>query len=435
VRFTVRGVLEDAGYRVYDAPDGATALQLALGPAAPAVVITDLRMPGMDGLALLAELNRRPDPPRVILLTAHGDERVAVSAMKAGAWDYFRKPFEIDELVSVVDRAAQSFQLRAENERLQGELALAGSLVFRSEPMRRLATLVQRVGPRDVTVLITGESGTGKERVAESIVRASSRAERPFLRFNCAALSPELVEAELFGHLKGSFTGASRDRPGLFREAHTGTLLLDEIGELAPSVQARLLRTLQSGEVRPVGSDRVEQVDVRILAATHRDLARMVEEGSFRSDLYFRLRVVQLHVPSLRERPDDIPVLARHFIQRFSERFGTGAVRPPAGWLEALAARPWPGNVRELENTIEMLVALSVDGELDPSLIGGDAPLERAGLTLPERIDAYERGLLVEALRSARGNKSEAARVLGVSRVTLYEKLRRHRIQEDRDGS
>ncbi len=340
-----------------------------------------------------------------------------------GWWS--RDPFEIDDLLGVVRRASETARLAADVERLSGELNLARSMVFVSPAMSRLARLVQRLGPRDVTVLITGESGTGKERVAEAVVRASSRAERPFVRFNCASLGPELAEAELFGHAKGAFTGAVRARPGLFREADGGTILLDEVGELAPIVQARLLRVLQSGEVRPVGEDRPVAVDVRVLAATHRDLAAMVAEGSFREDLYYRLKVVHLQVPSLRERPEDIPVLARHFLDRYVDRFDVGRLREPVELMDRLMAQRWPGNVRELENTCEMLVALS-DGELDLSLLGAPEGAERQAEGLKARVDAFERGLLVEALREAGGNKAAAARALGIGRVTLYEKLAKH---------
>jgi two-component system response regulator HydG len=428
VRFTIRNLLEDAGLTVREARDGQAALdELAVhGPAH--VVITDLRMPRMDGMALLRALRAQPNPPRVILMTAHGDERVAVEAMKSGAWDYFRKPFDIDELVAVVERAVETVRLQSDNERLQGELNLSRSMVFRSAAMSRLAVLVQRVAPRDVTVLITGESGTGKEGLAEAIVRASTRSEAPFVRFNCASLSPELAEAELFGHAKGAFTGAVGSRTGLFREADGGTILLDEVGELQPSVQARLLRVLQSGEVRPVGSDHATKVDVRVIAATHRDLLQMSADGTFREDLYYRLKVVHLHVPALRERPDDIALLARHFIERSARRFGTGALRVDPSLIDLLVAQPWPGNVRELENAVEMLVALSHEGELDPGLLPG-VEASSTGLGLRERMNAYERGAIVEALAASRGNKTAAARALGISRVSLYEKLEKHGIE------
>jgi two-component system response regulator HydG len=341
-------------------------------------------------------------------------------------------------------------RLRHDNERLAGELNLSRSLVFASEAMSRLAQLVQRAGPRDVTVLITGESGTGKERVAEALVRASPRAGRPYLRFNCAALTPELAEAELFGHARGAFTGAHRERPGLFREADGGTLLLDEVGELALPLQAKLLRVLQEGEVRPVGEDRALKVDVRIVAATHRDLRKLASEGRFREDLYYRLNVVHLRVPPLRERPEDIPVLARMFLDRFSDRFHTGPLKVPPGFFERLLAWPWPGNVRELENTLESLVALSNEGELDLGLLpelepsaapeaGTQAAEPTAkepgrgegvvGVGLKERVEAYERGLILDALRLSGSNRSEAARRLGIGRATLHDKLRKYGLE------
>ncbi|HYH94743.1 sigma-54 dependent transcriptional regulator [Hyalangium sp.] len=447
VRYTLRETLASlSGVEVDEAADGEIALErLSAHPCE--LVITDLRMPRMDGLELVRRLQKLPHPPRVIVITAHGSERYAVEAMKAGAYDYFRKPFDVDELLAVVGRALEAVRLRHDNERLAGELNLSRSLVFVSEAMSRLAQLVQRAGPRDVTVLIAGESGTGKERVAEALVRASPRAARPYLRFNCAALTQELAEAELFGHARGAFTGAHRDRQGLFREADGGTLLLDEVGELALPLQAKLLRVLQEGEVRPVGEDRALKVDVRIIAATHRDLRKLASEGRFREDLYYRLNVVQLRVPPLRERPEDIPVLARMFLDRFSDRFHTGPLKVPPGFFERLLAWPWPGNVRELENTLESLVALSNEGELDlellpapssaPATAGATAagPIveEQAraqagpvGLGLKGRVEAYERGLILDALRLSAGNRSEAARRLGIGRATLHDKLRKY---------
>jgi DNA-binding NtrC family response regulator len=436
VRYTLREILTSEGLAVDEAADGADAL--ARYDAAPAaLVLTDLRMPRIDGMELLRELMRRTPPPRVVLITAHGSERQAVEAMKAGAYDYFKKPFETEELLSVVRRSMEAVRLAYENEKLQGELALARSMVFASEAMRRLGVLVGRVAPRDVTVLITGESGTGKERVAEAIVRASRRADRPFIRFNCAALSPELAEAELFGHAKGAFTGAIRSRPGLFGEADGGTILLDEIAELTPSSQAKLLRVLQEGEVRPVGEERSHTVDVRVLAATHQDVEELVRAGRFRDDLFYRLNVVHLAIPPLRSRPEDIPALARFFLQRFADRFGVSPLHIPEALFDRLLTHPWPGNVRELENAMEGLVALSPPEGLDLGLLPGAARAdatetttapEGAGAALPlkQRVEAYERGLIVEALRGARGNRSEAARRLGMSRVTLHDKVRKY---------
>lgn len=450
LRFTLGEILAAEGLDVVTAADGADAVERFDSEPFP-LVITDLRMPRMDGMQLLEALARRVPCPKVIVITAHGSERQAVEAMKAGACDYFRKPFDNDELLVVVRRVLDAVRLAAENERLVGELALSRSMVFGSEAMNRLAVLVARVAPRDTTVLITGESGTGKERVAEAIVKASARADQSYVRFNCAALSAELAEAELFGHAKGAFTGAHRARSGLFREADGGTLLLDEIGELGPSTQATLLRVLQEGEVRAVGEERSRQIDVRIIAATHRDLERLVRQGRFREDLFYRLNVVSLRVPPLRERPADIPKLARHFLSRYSERFGLSHLHLPEGLFERLSAYRWPGNVRELENAMESLIVLSPPGELDLALLpdpsstvaeeaSGEAPQILAvlgsnqGLSLRQRLDAYERGLVVEALHQAAGNRSLAATRLGVSRVTLHDKIRKHGIVKGRDA-
>jgi two-component system response regulator HydG len=430
VRYTLRGFLEDASLEVDEAKDGVEALE-KLESGEHALVVTDLRMPRMDGMELLRRIKERPSSPIVVMITAHGSERQAVEAMKLGAFDYFRKPFEPDELVAVVRRALASAKLEEDNERLRGELNLARTMVFESAAMSRLAVLVQRVAPRDVTVLITGESGTGKERVAEAIVRASSRRDERYVRFNCAAITPDLAEAELFGHAKGAFTGAHRARVGLFREADGGTLLLDEIGEMDGRTQAKLLRVIQEGELRPVGEDRPVPIDVRILAATHRDLAQLVSEGKFREDLYYRLKVVHLHVPPLRDRPEDVPVLFRHFLAHYAERFGTGPLRVPEGTMERLLAHRWPGNVRELENAIESVVALSNESAIDPALLpGAIAPpaTSATSATLKERVEAYERGLVVAALRECGGNRSEAARRLGISRATLHEKLHKYGI-------
>jgi len=427
VRYTLREILESEGLAVDEAADGEEALR-KLDTVGHALVITDLRMPRLDGMALLRAIAARSPAPRVVLVTAHGSERQAVEAMKAGAFDYFRKPFEPEELLAVVRRAVEAAGLSQENERLAGELALAGGMIFASEPMRRLAALVARVGPRDVTVLVSGESGTGKERIAEALVRASRRAARSFVRFNCAALTPELAEAELFGHARGAFTGAVRARPGLFGEADGGTILLDEVGELPLELQPKLLRALQDGEIRAVGEERSRRVDVRVIAATHRDLEALVRAGRFREDLYYRLHVVHLVVPPLRERPEDVPALARHFVALFCERFGVGPFAVPDAVVDRLRALPWRGNVRELENAMERWVALSPPEGLDPALLPGASGAEAdAGppLSLRERVEAYERGLVVEALRGAGGNRSEAARRLGISRVTLHDKLRK----------
>jgi two-component system response regulator HydG len=444
VRYTVRGILEHAKLEVVEAEDGVEGLE-KLEAGGIDLVVSDIQMPRMDGLELLRKIQLRPSPPKVIMITARGSERIAVETIKAGAFDYFTKPFAVEEMVAVVARATESVRLNAEVERLSGELALARALIFASPAMSKLAVLVQRVAARDVTVLLHGESGTGKERVADALVSASQRASKPFLRFNCAALTAELAEAELFGHSKGAFTGAVKSRLGLFREANGGTILLDEIGELPAQIQAKLLRVLQEGEVRPVGEDQAVKVDVRIIAATHRDLRQMAAEGRFREDLFYRLNVVQLRVPPLRERPEDIPVLARHFLSEFSRRFGAGPFKLTPSFLERLNTYPWRGNVRELENAIESLVALSQGSELDLSLLPEAAqPKARtetaaaasepvvatdpapAQIDLKARVDAYERGLIVAALEAAHGSRTNAARNLGINRATLHGKLRKY---------
>jgi two-component system response regulator HydG len=398
-------------------------------------------MPRMDGLELLRRIREQRANTTFVMVTGEGSERHAVEAMKLGAYDYLKKPFDNDELTAVVRRATDSVRMNGEIERLSGELNLSRSLVFQSSAMSRLALMVQRLGPRDVTVLLTGESGTGKERVAEALVRASRRAAKPFVRFNCAALTAELAEAELFGHSKGAFTGAQRARPGMFREADGGTILLDEIGELALVAQAKLLRVLQEGEVRPVGEDRVQHVDVRVIAATHRDLRELAAQGRFREDLYYRLNVVHLRVPPLRERREDIPVLARHFLTECEKRFGIRpALQAPPEMMERLMQYSWPGNVRELENAIEGVVALSHDGEIDLSLlphqvsVDGPPPESAAGAGLKERVDAYERGLIVAALDQAGGNRTHAARALGLNRGTLHSKLQKYGLARPDEG-
>ncbi len=431
-RYTLRGLLEEEGLEVDEAADGMVALD-KLASAEFDLILSDLRMPRVDGMEFLRRTKAMTPPPRVVLLTAHGSERHAVEAMKLGALDYFRKPFDIDEVLKVVRRSIETLRLERENEQLRGEVDLLHSLVFSSAAMSHLALLIKRVAPRDVTVLIAGESGTGKERVAEAIVAASRRADGPFVRFNCASLTPELAEAELFGHAKGAFTGAVKARTGLFREADGGTLLLDEVGELHPGTQAKLLRVLQQSEVRPVGEDRALQVDVRILAATHRNLGELVTEGKFREDLLYRLKVVTLDIPPLRERVDDIPVLARHFLTQACRRFGVPPIAARAEWLARLSAYRWPGNVRELQNVIESAVAMSPEGTLDPAYfpdpaLPADTP--RTPTNLKEQVAAFERGLIVAAMDAAKGNQSEAARMLNVGRATLQDKLRKYALSE-----
>jgi two-component system response regulator AtoC len=444
VLFTLSEVLADRGHRVLTAKSGEAALpQLDDADA----VLTDLSMPGMDGLELMSQIGSRDPSLPVILLTAHGSERVAVAAMKQGAYDYLAKPFDIDEVALVIERALEARRLRVDNRRLAAEQTLGRRIIGGSRPMRRLLEAASRVASRDVTVLVRGETGTGKEFVAELLHAQSSRADKPLIRFNCAALPAELADSELFGHVRGAFTGASASRPGFFAQADGGTLILDEVGELPPAIQAKLLRALQEGEIQPVGSGRIDKVNVRVVAATNRDLVADVKAGTFREDLYYRLAVVELVVPPLRDRKDDIPALAEEFARRYGERFGLGQVALEPALIEALVRSEWPGNVRQLENTIARLAALSSGGTItladleqatgqrsETSVVAplptddhADPPPDaRNGPSLKEQVEAFERGLVARALDATGGNQSEAARRLGVSRVTLIDKLKKY---------
>ncbi|MEO6775404.1 MAG: sigma-54 dependent transcriptional regulator [Kofleriaceae bacterium] len=449
VLFTLSELLLERGHKVSTAKNGVEALT-KLEDAE--TVLTDLSMPRMDGLELMTQIVARDPSLPVILLTAHGSEKVAVAAMKQGAYDYLTKPFDIDEVAIVIERALEARRLRVDNRRLAAEQTLGRRIVGDSRPMRRLLEATSRVASRDVTVLVRGETGTGKEFVAELLHAQSRRAGKPLVRFNCAALPAELADAELFGHVRGAFTGATATRPGYFSQADGGTLILDEVGELPLAIQAKLLRALQEGEIQPVGSGRIEKVDVRVVASTNRDLAADVKTGAFREDLYYRVAVVELVVPPLRDRTDDIPALADEFARRYGERFGLGNVSLEPALVDALTHTEWPGNVRQLENTIARLAALSSGGVIgladfqaaesnarsipSSSIADSDAadpPLDaRGGPTLKEQVEAFERGLVGRALDATGGNQSEAARRLGVSRVTLIDKMKKYALNQKR---
>ena len=446
VLFTLTELLTERGHKVSTAKNGVEALT-KLDDAE--TVLTDLSMPKMDGLELMTQIAARDPSLPVILLTAHGSEKVAVAAMKQGAYDYLTKPFDIDEVALVIERALEARRLRVDNRRLAAEQTLGRRIVGDSRPMRRLLEATSRVASRDVTVLVRGETGTGKEFVAELLHAQSTRAAKPLVRFNCAALPAELADAELFGHVRGAFTGATATRPGFFSQANGGTLILDEVGELPLAIQAKLLRALQEGEIQPVGSGRIERVDVRVVASTNRDLAADVKAGTFREDLYYRINVVELVVPPLRDRKDDIPALAEEFARRYGERFGLGNVSLEPALVDALVHTDWPGNVRQLENTIARLAALSSGGVIGladfqaaehnahatPAAHDDHAeppPDARNGPSLKEQVEAFERGLVSRALDATGGNQSEAARRLGVSRVTLIDKMKKYALQTKR---
>src|SRR5256885_1680474 len=432
--FTLSQLLKSRGLEAVLARSGKEALAKLEGVDG---VVTDYSMPEMDGVQLLQAIHERDESLPVVMLTAHGSEKVAVRAMKSGAYEYVTKPFDIDEMSLVLDRALEARSLRVENRRLTAEKALGRAIVGDSPPMRQLLDAVSRVGPKDITVLVRGETGTGKELIASLIHAESRRASAPLVRFNCAAIPGDLAEAELFGHARGAFTGATQARRGFFAEANGGTLLLDEVGELPAPVQAKLLRTLQGGEIQPVGTGRIEHVDVRVIACTNRDLATDAREGRFREDLYYRLAVVELVVPPLHEHREDIPALAIEFARRYAERFGVEGARLSPALLEWLRLADWPGNVRQLENAVARLVALSPGGEIGPQTLSAMPPAPPAGAQAPrppgemalwERLDAFEREQIEHALAATGGNQSEAARRLRISRSAFVDRLKKYGI-------
>jgi DNA-binding NtrC family response regulator len=410
-RALLRDILEGEGHGVVEACDGEEALRFARREPF-ALVLTDRRMPARDGIALLKALrDELPAPPPVVVLTGFGTIPEAVEAVHLGAADYLTKPLESPRaLLAVVDRLLAPEA--PEEEIVTGDAAL-----------REVLALVDRVAPTDVPVLVAGESGTGKELVARRIHARSARAAGPFVAVNAAALPESLAESELFGHERGAFTGADRARAGRFEEAHGGTLFLDEIGELAPALQAKLLRVLEDGRVRRLGSERDVAVDVRLVAATNRDLSHEVETGGFRRDLYFRLAVVPVALPPLRERPGDVALLARHFAARLAARHRVPAPEITPEALEALSARDWPGNVRELRNALERAVVVRGGLAIRAEDVRPAAASAAPALTLDEDTRAREAAL--EALRLSGGNRDAAARKLGISVRTLYYRLRR----------
>ena len=427
IRKIVRDRLSAAGHAVEVAEDGRAALSL-IERVEPDVVLLDLQMPDLDGFAVLDALGKETASPLVIVITAHGSIEAAVRAMKAGAHDFLQKPFEAAHLEHVVGRALDERRLRRDVGILRGEVETRHRLVLgESRRMREVVELAGRAAPSEATVLLDGESGTGKEVLARTIHAASRRAEGPFVAVNCAALSAELLESELFGHEKGAFTGALRAKPGRLELSAGGTLFLDEIGELRPALQAKLLRVLQEREYERVGGTRTLKADVRVVAATNRDLERAVTAGEFRQDLYYRLKVVALRLPPLRERPEDIRPLTTHFLSRFAREAGRPFPRLDDLVVTRLVEYAWPGNVRELANVLERAVVLG-SGEV---LTIDDLPEELQTPALPatgssppgagyhDAVAAAKRSILREALRAEGGHQTRAAKRLGLTQPYL----------------
>ncbi len=443
IRGELKRLLTRAGHQVSEAGSVPEALSEHTPLDAFDLVLTDLRLPGPPGIELIAQAAPTP----VIVMTSYATVKSAVEAMKLGAVDYLAKPFDHDELLLVIDRVLAQGRLRRQVNALRADVARSypvSGMVGRSTAMLDVFDRVRKVAPTDATVLVRGESGTGKELVARAIHEQSPRRDAPLVAVNCAAIPEGLIESELFGHEKGAFTGASAAHTGLIEAADGGTLFLDEVGELPAPAQARLLRVLQESEVRRVGGTRARRVSVRVIAATHRDLPQMVKEGAFRTDLYFRLRVFEILLPPLRERPDDLEELTRHLLERTEKRFGKGGLELTPEALAAVRAHHWPGNVRELDNAIERAVILCDTGRITPELLAlddvsagesSDADLldesadESAGASLQD----YFRRFVLEHQDTL--SETELARRLGISRKALWERRARFGLPRPRGRS
>ena len=433
LRHTLLLILRDEGYQVQVADDGETGLRMALAEA-PDLVLCDIRMPRMGGLDFLERYQEAGGTALVVMMSAYGTLDTAVEAMRRGAYDYISKPFNADEVLLTLRKAEEREQLRREVALLRKEVGRVEGfqgVVGASAAMREVMDLALRVAPFPSTVLLTGESGSGKEAVARAIHRASARGDKPFVAVNAGAIPENLLESELFGHEKGAFTGADRAREGVFEEAHGGTLFLDELGELSLPLQVKLLRVLQERTIRRVGGTGERAVDVRVLAATARDLVAEVKAARFRDDLYYRINVVQIHIPPLRTRPEDIPLLAEHFVLRHSKRLGVDTAGLPRSLLPVLAAYSWPGNVRELENVIERALVLSggtIGEEHLPAHVRSGRQLfdlrdDDGDLSVKRRLPALEKTLIARALERCNGNRTRAAELLDLSVRALSYKI------------
>ncbi len=441
LRHMLSVVLKKQGYMVESAAHGGEALEL-LAAGGYDFILSDIMMPVMDGRALLGEISRLGIGGTVIMMSAYGDIETALECMQKGAYDYISKPFRNDEIVLVLKKAVERERLKEENRRLKEELRLEGScggIISRSPAMLEVFSLIRRVCDYRTTVLISGESGTGKELVARALHYEGARRGGPFVAINCAAIPETLLESELFGHARGAFTDAISDKAGLFEQADGGTLFLDEIGEMPLSLQVKLLRVLQDEEVRRLGGGVTKRVDVRVVSATSRRLEDEVASGRFREDLFFRLNVFAISLPPLRERPEDIPLLAEHFLQRYCRRFVKGVESLSPGAMAAMSAYPWPGNVRELENVIERGVILCDLPELGVAQLpervlasrsrGDELLMVGESLSIKQSGEALERALIRRALEKTGGNRTHAARLLEISHRALLYKLKEYGLE------
>ncbi|MBS2022883.1 MAG: sigma-54-dependent Fis family transcriptional regulator [Deltaproteobacteria bacterium] len=444
IRHVLTLLLSERGYEVRAVKDGEEALAELKARQYDALV-TDVRMPRLDGLSLVRAAQEASPETTVIVMSAYGSHELAIEAMKAGAYDFLMKPFRPDEVHLVLRKAEERERLRAESRWLKREIERArgagqNGMVAESAPMKEILRVVAKVAAAKATVLISGESGTGKERVARAIHEQSPRAERPFVAVNCGAIPEHLIESELFGHAKGAFTGAHAARRGLFEEADGGTLLLDEVGDLPLNLQVSLLRVLQEGEIRRVGDSRTSKVDVRLLAATHRELPQLVSQGRFREDLFYRLNVVNVVLPPLRDRLDDLPLLARRFLERHAARLGVEPKELSGPALEKLRAHRWPGNVRELENALERALVLSEEEKIEVAALpdsvlqavapSGPPPAPAEGdLSVKRAARALEADLIKRALERTQGNRTKAAELLELSARALLYKIREYGLE------
>jgi DNA-binding NtrC family response regulator len=433
---TLRILLKNSGFTVETAQGGKAGLD-ALKNVGPDIVLTDVRMPQVSGIDILDAVKQQDPQTPVILMTAQASLQTAIQAVNQGAFYYIQKPFSNDDMVAICRRAAEYRALRSENQHLKREIRRrerksAIKPIGRSKRFMEVMTLAEQVAPTESTVLIQGESGTGKEVIARYIHELSARNEGPFFSINCGALPESLLESELFGHVKGSFTGAVRDKQGLFAAARGGTFFLDEIGETKPSTQVKLLRVLQEREALPVGGTEPIPVDVRVLAATNKDLEEEIRRGEFRSDLFYRLNVIALHLPALRDRREDITLLADAFLHRLAEGRSTDTLRLSPEALDAIMAYDWPGNVRELENALEHAVTLARGGEITGAALPERITARKAEPLVGERaqpnptLDQIEQAYIMWVLQNEGGNKSRAAQILGIDPSTLYRKLSRY---------